>query len=209
MKDPGVLGDSEGSGTSLTLLERVRRSDQAAWERLVSLYTPLVYHWCLRCGLQPADAEEVSQEVFLAVARGIGDFRHDREGDSFRGWLRTITRNKVCDHRPPPGGQGVGGSDVQGRLLQVPAGAEEGSEVEEAGMVYRRAVELIEAEFEPSSRRAFWLLLGGRRPADVAADLGLSTGAVYIAKSRILKRLRDEFRELLEPPVSGGVADAG
>src|SRR5262249_48830287 len=99
MKDPGVLGDSKGSATSLTLLERVRRRDQAAWERLVSLYTPLVYHWCLRHGLQPADAEEVSQEVFLAVARGIGDFRHDREGDSFRGWLRTITRNKVCDHR--------------------------------------------------------------------------------------------------------------
>jgi len=195
----------------LTLLERVRRQDRSAWERLVSLYTPLVYHWCLRHGLQRADAEEVCQEVFLAVARGIDSFRHDREGDTFRGWLRTITRSKVRDHVTPPGGRGAGGSDAQGRLLHVPAAepgeTDDSARAEETGLVYRRAVELIETEFEPKTRRAFWLVMGGRRAADVAAELHMSRGAVYIAKSRVLKRLRDEFAELLEADEGG--KDAG
>lgn len=210
MKDPGVPDDDGESGTSPSLLERLRRRDQSAWQRLVSLYTPLVYHWCLRHGLQRADAEEVCQEVFLAVARGIGNFRHDREGDSFRSWLRAITRSKVRDHVGPPGGRGAGGSDAQGRLLQVPApdpGETDDALAEETGLVYRRAVELIESEFEPRTRRAFWLVMGGRPAADVAAELNMSRGAVYIAKSRVLKRLRDEFGEVLGADEGG--KDAG
>jgi len=201
MKDSGVNPEEAASPTSSALLERVRRQEQSAWERLVSLYTPLVYQWCLWARLQPADAEEVSQEVFLAVARSIRDFHHDREGDTFRGWLRAITRNKIHDHAPAPGTRGTGGSDAQERLSQVasnPLLDESGeADAREANILYRRAIEMIEAEFEPPSRRAFWLVLAGQRPADVAAELGMSTAAVYIAKSRILKRLRDEFGDLL------------
>jgi RNA polymerase sigma-70 factor, ECF subfamily len=205
MKDGSVRDDGAASGTSLTLLERARQGDSSAWKRLVALYTPLVFYWSTRGGLQPADAEEICQDVFLAVARKIHSFRHDRAGDTFRGWLRTIMRNKIKDHVAPPGGRGAGGSDAQGQLLQLPATAPdepgEDEQAEEMGIVYRRAVELIEEEFEPNTRRAFWLVVAGRPTADVAAELHMSRGAVYIAKSRVLKRLRDEFGDLLETSV--------
>ncbi len=84
--------------TPLSLLYKIQRGENAAWERLLSLYTPLVYYWCTVAKLQIADAEEVTQEVFLAVARGIGSFHRDQDGDTFRGWLRTITRTKIAEH---------------------------------------------------------------------------------------------------------------
>lgn len=203
MKDSAVNSSGEHSGTSLTLLERVRQHDQADWGRLVSLYSPLVCQWCLRYQLPAEEVEEIGQEVFLAVARTIHAFRHDRDGDTFRGWLWTITRNKILDRTVPVGGWATGGSDAQRRLQGLPDGdAEEADEqalAAERALLYRRAVELIESEFESTTRRAFWLALSGRRPADVAAEVGISTGAVYVAKSRVLKRLREEFGELLEP----------
>lgn len=191
--------DETQSRTSPTLLERVRRKDQEAWEQLIRLYGPLVCHWCLRGGLQPADAEEVCQEVFLAVARAIGEFRHDREGDTFRGWLRVITRNRIRDRAPPAGGAGEGGSEAHERLVQLPAPSPEEADAE-VNDVYRRAVELVECAFEPPTRRAFWLLISGRRAADVADELHMSVGAVHAAKSRVLKRLREEFAGLLDGP---------
>jgi RNA polymerase sigma-70 factor, ECF subfamily len=202
VKDFGVNPDEKVSQplTSLTLLEKVRRKEQDAWDRLVRLYSPLVFHWCKRAGLQPADAEEVGQEVFLAVARAIGSFRRDRAGDSFRGWLRTIMDNKIRDHAPPLGGKGGGGSDVQQRLSQLPApeppaASNDGAET---SILYRRAVELIESGFEANTRRAFWLVIAGWNPQDIAAELGMSAAAVYIAKSRVLGRLRTEFHDLLD-----------
>jgi RNA polymerase sigma-70 factor (ECF subfamily) len=79
--------------TPLTLLERVRANDPEAWARLVALYRPLVLSWCTRAGVHAADAEDVAQEVFLAAAHALDHFRRDRPGDTFRGWLRVITRN--------------------------------------------------------------------------------------------------------------------
>ena len=97
-------GDSEsgeGTGTSpatsLSLLDRVKTRDREAWQRLVDVYAPLVYRWCRRTGVAADEAADVLQEVFLAVATHIGDFRRDRPGDSFSAWLRTITRNKIHD----------------------------------------------------------------------------------------------------------------
>ena len=86
------------SVTSPTLLASVKAEDRAGWTRLVSLYGPLVYRWCRCAGLQPADAADLGQEVFCAVARNISNFRRDRPGDSFRAWLHTITLNKIRDH---------------------------------------------------------------------------------------------------------------
>src|SRR5262249_2315434 len=96
--DSGVEQGGDASQTSLTVLARVRAHDETAWGRLVSLYGPLVYGWCLRAGLQAADAADVGQEVFAAVARNIPSFRRDRPGDSFRGWLYVITRSKISDN---------------------------------------------------------------------------------------------------------------
>src|SRR5262249_25052937 len=122
MKDPGVnpIGGVPGE-TSLTLLEKVRRQDQDAWHRLVALYTPLVYHWCKSAGLQKSDAEDVGQQVFLAVSGAVGRFHRDQPGDSFRGWLRTITRRKIRDHGRRASGRAVGGGDAYDQMLLVAA----------------------------------------------------------------------------------------
>jgi RNA polymerase sigma-70 factor (ECF subfamily) len=155
-----------------------------------------------------ADAADVSQEVFAAVARHIADFRRERPGDSFRGWLWTITRNKVRDHwrRHADEVQAAGGTTAQQVMNQVPEDGppdtETGAEGE-ASDLYRRALELIRSEFEERTWRAFLMVtMEGRLPADVAAALGTTPGAVYIAKSRVLKRLRDEFGDLIEGEVS-------
>src|SRR5262245_63501950 len=95
---PAADGRLPSASTSLGLLDRVRADDPAAWDRLVALYAPLVLHWCRRFALPEQDAPDVFQEVFRAVTGHIRAFRKDRAGDTFRGWLRTITRNKVHDH---------------------------------------------------------------------------------------------------------------
>jgi RNA polymerase sigma-70 factor (ECF subfamily) len=187
--------------SSSTLLARVKARDTAAWERLVSLCSPLVYQWCRQHGLQPADAADVGQNVFEAVFRKIGDFRRERPGDSFRGWLRTIARHKVIDFlRARQGQAGTGGSDALERLALLPDEAEDSSSSgEEEGGLYCRALEVLRTEFTDQTWQAFWrVTVESQRPADVAADLGMTLNAVYLAKSRVLRRMRDEFADLLE-----------
>jgi RNA polymerase sigma-70 factor, ECF subfamily len=198
-----VKPSEDSSSTSSTLLARIRANDKEAWGRLVHLYGPLVFRWCRQAGLQETDAADIGQEVFRAVARRIGDFHHDRERGSFRGWLRTITRNKLRDlaRRQPPGGRGIGGSDGQGQIqrLVAPVSADSGEEVDQAEdlIVLRRAVELVLDDCEAATRQAFWrVVVDGQTPADVASDLGLSINSVYLIKSRLLRRIRDAFAEL-------------
>lgn len=192
------------TGTHRSLLDGARARDAAAWERLVSLYAPLVLFWCRGWGLKGDDAADVFQEVFQAVAVHIGGFRRERPGDTFRGWLRTITRNKVNDHfrRREHEPAGVGGSEARALLLQVPGSVPtEEPPVTEAmeSELLHRALELIRAEFEPRTWQAFWqTAVEGRAAADVAADLSMSAGAVRVAKSRVLHRLRSDLGELLD-----------
>jgi RNA polymerase sigma-70 factor (ECF subfamily) len=154
----------------------------------------------------------VRQEVFAAVARSIGAFRRDRPGDSFRGWLYAITRNVIRMRARRPDVRGTGGSDALRHLAAAPA-AEPDPEppADPAGecLVYARAVELIRGEFEPKTWEAFWrVTVDGRSAADVAADLGVSPNAVYLARSRVLRRLREEFQDLLTPGTGGGAPPA-
>jgi RNA polymerase sigma-70 factor, ECF subfamily len=166
----------------------------------------MVYGWCLRAGLQPADAADVGQDVFAAVARGIDGFRRDRAGDTFRGWLYVITRNKLRDRAASPGAVGTGGSDAQRRLAELPAeqpgetgATADAEEVNERKALYRRAIECVRGEFEPRTWQAFWrAFVDGHAPADIASDLGITVNAVYLAKSRILRRLREEFAALID-----------
>jgi RNA polymerase sigma-70 factor (ECF subfamily) len=185
-----------------SLLVRLRAGQAGAWERLVRLYGQTVYVWCRVAGVPEADAADVSQEVFAAVVRRLADFRRERPGDSFRGWLWTITRNKVRDHwrRRADQVEAAGGTTAQEVMNQVPEDGVPGSEAEdEASDLYRRALELIRSEFEERTWRAFLMVtVEGRLPSDAAAALGTTPGAVYIAKSRVLKRLRDEFGDLIE-----------
>jgi RNA polymerase sigma-70 factor (ECF subfamily) len=187
------------------LLVRVRARETTAWERLVHLYTPLVCRWCQAERLQPADVQDVGQEVFQAVWRSIDTFRRERPTDTFRGWLRTITRNKIVDfyRRRQAAETPVGGSDALTLAQEVVDSAPIDTDAEvdnaEASLLYRRAVGLIRTEFQEKTWRAFQALaLEDRSPREVAAELGMSVGAVYSAKSRVLKRLHDEFADLLD-----------
>jgi RNA polymerase sigma-70 factor (ECF subfamily) len=195
----------DSSSIASSLLLRLKVQDPEAWKRLVRWYGPVIYSWCRRQGLHADDAEDVGQEVFQAVSRNIGNFRRERPGETFRGWLWTITVNKVRDHRRRRGGQpeAAGGSTAQQQLLQVP---EEASEVSaasapagEASVLSHAALDLIRAEFEVRTWQAFWRVTVEEQAAGVvAADLGMSLGAVYVAKSRVLRRLREELGDLLD-----------
>jgi len=199
----GDAGRSSSTATQRSLLDRARARDPAAWERMVALYAPLVLSWCRAWGLRGEDAADVFQEVFQAVAAHLAGFRRDRTGDTFRGWLRTITRNKVHDlyrrrEREPAG---IGGSEARALLAQMPEAeptAESGPGEPAEGELLHRALELIRGDFEPRTWEAFWqTAVEGRATADVAADLGMTPGAVRVAKSRVLHRLRTDLGELL------------
>jgi RNA polymerase sigma-70 factor, ECF subfamily len=191
-----------GDVTSMTLLERALASDQTAWGRLLHVYSPLVTHWCLRWGVRDADAEDVRQEVFQAVAVRLPQFRREVAGDTFRGWLRGITRHKLLDHFRHRERQldARGGSDAQQRLLQVPEPSDPLTEsaVEETNL-YHRALDLVRAEFEERTWTAFWRVAIDGQPVDViAAELNISPASVRKYKSRVLHRLREEVGDLLD-----------
>jgi RNA polymerase sigma-70 factor (ECF subfamily) len=199
----GEDGQGRSTATSRSLLEGIRADDPAAWDRLTRLYVPLVYRWCRRWDLPEQEIADVLQEVFQAVATHIAGFRKDRDTDTFHGWLRTIAQNKVRDHfrkaAREPGG--AGGTDAQIRFARLPvaqsADRDDSSEVRAIRGVLGRALELIRVEFEERTWRAFWLTaVEDRIPRDVAAELGMSQGAVRVAKSRVLRRLREELGEL-------------
>jgi RNA polymerase sigma-70 factor (ECF subfamily) len=189
--------------TSRSLIQRAIGECPQAWERLSLLYTPLVYSWCRRTGLQPHDAADVVQDVFRALLRGLKQFRHDRSGDSFRGWLWTITRNKMLDHRRAEQREprAAGGSSAQRRFAELPDSAPEENDPAQSQAVRselaRRAMELMRQDFETTTWQAFWLTgVEGKTAAQAAETLGLSPAAVYMAKSRVLRRLREELSGL-------------
>ena len=200
-----ALAESFGS-TSSTLLARARANDPAAWNRLVRLYSPLIYYWCREGQLQAADAADVLQDVFHAVSRSLDRFQHDADRGSFRGWLRRITVNKLRDHFRLRAGhpQAEGGSDHHARLTQLPSESaaldpDAASRPDETWLVLRAALEVFKADFEASTWQAFWgVAIETRSPAEVAAELGISVNAVYKAKTRVLSRLRTELRPLVD-----------
>ncbi len=191
---------SSNPSTSMTLLERIRNRDEEAWQRLHRLYAPLVLHWCKQWDVRGEDAEDVQQEVFQAVASNLEGFRRDRPGDTFRGWLRGITRNKLLDHlrRRQRHPQAKGGTDAHRRLMEVPEQDLPEDSQELLSALYHRALDLVRGEFEPRTWDAFWRsAIDGQAPADIAAELGVTPAAVRKSKSRVLHRLRQEIGDLL------------
>lgn len=192
------------SSTSLSLLSRVRAAEPAAWERLARLYGPVIYRWARQAGLQPQDASDVMQDVFQAVTANIDRFEHQANGGGFRGWLWTISRNKIRDHFRNLKGtaQASGGTVALDKIQQLPetppvTSSESGSI--EISNLRRRAMELVRGDFEEQTWQAFWrAAVEGDSPADVAADLGVSVWAVYKARARVLSRLRQELEGLNE-----------
>lgn len=199
MNDSGWQTQSSGS-TSRSLIRRAAANDPLAWQRLSQVYGPLVYQWCRHCGLQPDDAADVVQEVFRSLARSLNTFRREQPGDSFRAWLWTITRNKLRDHhrrghRRP---QAFGGSTAQQEFQQLPDLAPEDSDEAQRQHVRselaQRALSLMQQDFEERTWQAFWKTAVEQKTAPQAAEeLGTSVAAVYMAKSRVLRRLREEL----------------
>lgn len=197
-----VSGDES---TSTSLLQRIRARDEQAWEHLVYIYEPLVQGWCRRWTLRPDVVGDISQEVFVAVHEGIANFRKDGPKASFRGWLWTITRNKVTDYirRDQKHPQALGGTDAQTLIQEVPLEAPDVVPDSESGpqpvSPAHRALVLIRPFFEDQTWQAFYeVSVKGRLPKDVASDLGMKPMAVYKAKSRVLQRLRQELEGLLD-----------
>lgn len=190
--------------TSTGLLDMAKAQDPAAWNRLVSLYAPLVYAWCRTAGLRAPDAEDVGQEVFRAVARKLCDFRRDRPGDTFRGWLRRITQRKIHDfYRNRP--QELCGLPAQeaGELdprLEESSSTNENATKAEKRILLRRVIELVHEKFREDTWQAFWRVVAeGKSPRDVARELGKSVNSIHLAVSRVRGCIRKEFEGLLEP----------
>jgi RNA polymerase sigma-70 factor (ECF subfamily) len=183
--------------TSLTLLERLREpGDQKAWERFVDLYGPLLLVWAKRQGLQAADEADLAQEVFTIVLVKLPQFKR-REAGSFRTWLRTIAQNKWVEwqrkRRPEP---------MNGRILPEVAVADPADEFWEKEYrvhLVKRALEIIKADFQPTTWQAAWqVLMCERSPGEVGAELGITVGAVHAARFRVITRLRQELAEFLD-----------
>lgn len=198
--------ESAASGTPTSLLERVKANDAAAWRQFVDLYSPLVFHWCRRDGLAEADVPDVAQDVFFAVSSHLSGFRKERRGDTFRGWLRTVCRNKVRDafrRRHPVEPAGAGGSEAQSRLAGLASPVPDDEQDPESHslerQLFRRSLALVRDEFEGRTWRAFWRsAVDGVPTAEVADELGMTPGAVRVAKSRVLHRLRETLGDLAD-----------
>jgi RNA polymerase sigma-70 factor (ECF subfamily) len=185
--------------TSLSLLERLRQpAAKEAWERFVHLYTPLLYYWARRLGLQPQDEADLVQEVFTVLVQKLPEFAYDRD-KSFRGWLRTLTLNTWRNSRRRLRLPAADLSPDDLKNLAGPDGAEVFEETEYRQHLTARALQLIQREFQAGTWKAFWeCTVAGRAAADVAAELHSTPAAVYVAKSRVLARLREEFGALLD-----------
>ena len=180
--------------TPRSLLERLRsRGDEQAWNRFVELYTPFILHCVRRVGVSASDAADLVQDVFALLMTKLPGFQYDRSR-SFAAWLRVITRNKCRDYlrRRRP----------EAALPADPAAPDDAdlfTEDEYRRFIAQRALRLMQAEFQDTTWRACWEnVVEGRPAAEVAERLGISLNAVYVAKSRVLSRLREELEHLLE-----------
>ncbi len=197
------LEHDTGSSTSSSLLQRAVKHDKAAWRRLSELYGPVVYGWVRGAGFGEHDAADIVQEVFKAVFSSLHRFRSDRPTDRFRSWLGTITHRRACDHlrRRPAQPPAAGGTDAQLMFQELAARLPEEGLPEDANShadLIRRALELVRPEFARHTWQAcMQTVVEGRRPAEVAAELEMSVGAVYVARSRVLKRLKSELEGLV------------
>ena len=184
--------------TCPSLLQRLRSPQaDAAWGTFVDLYTPLLFHWARRAGLQDSDAADLVQDVFATLLRKLPEFAYD-PARSFRAWLRAVALNQWRDNlkrratRPLPG---------HADALDLAQAPEDVAfwEVEYRRRLVDRALNIMRADFQPATWQACWQVVAEGRPAaDVARELGLTENAVYIARSRVLRRLRAELEGLLE-----------
>jgi RNA polymerase sigma-70 factor (ECF subfamily) len=170
--------------------------DELAWQEFAAIYEPLVYRLARQRGWQDADARELTQEVLLTVANAIERWQADADRGSFRGWLFRIARNLMVNYwkRNRRHRAAAGGTAILERLACEPASDDANSawfDDEYRRELFRWAAELIRGEFHETTWDAFWLTcVEGRSIGNIAAQLGISVGAAYVARSRIMARLK-------------------
>jgi len=191
--------------TSLSLLERLRTSpQQSGWQTLVEIYTPHIQAWLRRQQVQDADRDDISQEVLSTVIRRLADFAHNGRVGAFRNWLRAITVNCLRDYwrKRKHGPLATGASEFQEWLAQLEDPASGLTQIwnqEYDRHVTRTLLDRLRPQFEPTTWQAFQRFALDEIPAaDVARELGMTANAVFIAKSRVLTRLRQEAEGLLD-----------
>ena len=193
--------------TRPTLLLRVRDPlDGDAWRQFLELYAPLVYQFGRRRGLQDADAADLAQTVFAALARDLRRFDYDPQRGSFRGWLLVVVRNQLLKQlarERRAATVGSGGDDSLLAELPERQSDEAVWDEEYERRLFRWAAERVRVDFEERSWQAFWqTAVEGRSAKDVARDLTMSVGAVYTAKSRVLDRMKQAIEEIQEAETS-------
>jgi RNA polymerase sigma-70 factor (ECF subfamily) len=189
--------------TRQSLLLRARAGQENAWKALTELYRPLILGWLKHQGVPPRDREDLSQEVLLSVVKHLPSFQHSGQRGAFRTWLRTILCSRTADYWRARNSAALAGGGSGAAALQQLANPESDLtrqwDEEHDRYVLRCLLDLIELEFEPTTVRVFRrVTLEGASSADVARELGLSVGAVYAAKSRVLGRLRAEAAGLID-----------
>ena len=204
MTDENVRSNNQSDSTSVSLLQRIKRDENQAWESFVDLYAPLIYARCRRrWKLSAHESESIGQEVFASVARKIKDFQRERTG-SFRKWIRVITDNKCKDYmRRQNVVVPAGGSEAQKFLANVPdeldGCLESEEDTTERAILMRQAMSAVENEFSQRDWQLFWdVTVENKQRQDVASCLGVSDNVVYLAISRIKKRLREIYVGLID-----------
>jgi RNA polymerase sigma-70 factor (ECF subfamily) len=181
--------------TPPTLLQRLRQPNAGpAWQRFVAIYTPLFLCWACRLGAQRQDAEDLLQDYFIKLHKELPRFDHDQDR-RFRGWLWTLFRHTWSDRKKP----GPAGNDHELGGLAAPDELESRWTAEDLRLLVQRAAAVVRRDFDEETWRAFWLFVVEDCPAaEVARTVGVSVNKIYIAKCRVLKRLRLELAEWLE-----------
>ena len=186
--------------TQPSLLLRIRQpADGDAWRQFVELYAPLVYGFLRKQGLQDADAADVAQDVLRTVAQRIGDLDYDRSRGSFRGWLFSIVNSRLMDFRRRNQRERALVAQVADAARQDPEETASSGEwdLDYERQVFHAAAERVRGDFGDSAWRAFWQAAVEGRPAkEIAAQLGMSSAAVYLAKARVMNRIREELEIL-------------
>jgi RNA polymerase sigma-70 factor (ECF subfamily) len=183
--------------TPVSLIRRVQEPcDDPSWERFVRLFTPLIVEWAKRFGLQDSDADDLTQDVFCILVRRLPTLEYDPT-QSFRAWLWTVTYHawQRKQRRQPLELL----SNAQLDALQPADEPPPYSVVEYRQYLVGRATQIMQADFNAPTWQAFWEVVVNRRPgAEVAKQLGLSVNAVYLARCRVLRRLREELAGLMD-----------
>lgn len=181
--------------TPPSLLERIRKPSAGQdWERFVLLYTPYLFSLARRAGVGREEASDIVQDVFLLLTRKMADFEYD-SNLSFRAWLRTVVMNRLREIARKRSLPIFAAEQLD---VQDSAQAESLEETEYRRHLMARALEIMQQEFAPMTWKACWEhVVSGRTASDVGAELGMSEGAVYVAKCRVLRRLREELKGLL------------